>query len=342
MTSVSHRPVLRLSSPADIVSAVPALCGFEPLESLVVLSLRGPRRRLGLTVRVDLPPPAASPESLRELCGLLAERVRTDGGSTSAFVVFSGRRRPELVQAYLEACARHGTTMLEALHVADRRWTSYTCQRSCCPAQGSAVPEPPELLVAEKALDGRAVLGSRAELVRALAAPQGPFAALSAARLEAAGGRWLDERRSEGVAVARRHAVQRAAALLDQVEQGAALGDEPVAGLAVALHDVAVRDEVATWALERSDGLLSLAEQVARRTVPPADAPVCALLAWVAYERGDGARANVALDRALATDPDYSLACLLRSALDGGLSPLEVRRTMRDTRRALRAGRRGR
>ena len=96
-----------------------------------------------------------------------------------------------------------------------------------------------------------------------------------------------------------------------------------------------MRDEVATWALERSDSLLSLAEQVARLTAPPADAPVCTLLAWVAYERGDGARANVALDRALASDPDYSLAVLLRRALDCGVTPREVRRTLRSTRRAL-------
>jgi hypothetical protein len=133
--------------------------------------------------------------------------------------------------------------------------------------------------------------------------------------------------------------VQRAAALLDRAEQGAVLDDDAAAGLAVALHDVVVRDEVATWALDRADGLLSLAEQVARRTAPPADAPVCTLLAWVAYARGDGARANVALDRALTTDPGHPLAGLLRQALDGGVTPREVRRTLRDTRRRISGGR---
>jgi hypothetical protein len=133
--------------------------------------------------------------------------------------------------------------------------------------------------------------------------------------------------------------VQRAGVLLSHVERGGVPADEDAAALAVALHDVAVRDEVATWALERSDGLLALLEQVARRTAPPSDAPVCTLLAWVAYARGDGARANVALDRALRTDPEHSLALLLRRALDSGITPGEVRRTLVSTRRALRSGR---
>jgi len=343
MTSVSSRPVVRLTSPGDIVAAVPSLCGFLPAESLVVLSLRGPRRRLGLTVRVDLPPPEPPahrpPGPVLELLDALAERLRADGATASALIVFSAHPRPGLVQAYLEAAAACGTTVDEALHVDDGRWTSYTCTGPCCPPDGSPVTGPPELLAAEAALDGRSVLGSRSDLVAALAAPEGRLAALSTARLEAAGASWLAERQAAGTGAARRAAVQRATVLLDRVEHGEAPSDDAAAGLAVALHDVAVRDEVATWVLDRSDALLSLAEQAARRTAPPADAPVCTLLAWVAYARGDGARANVALDRALSTDPEYSLAVLLRRALDSGVTPREVRRTLASTRRAIRSGR---
>jgi hypothetical protein len=339
MTSVSNRPVLRLTSPGDIVASIPALCGFRPQESVVVLSLRGPRRRLGLTLRVDLPPVAARPAPVRELADLLAERVSADGGTASALVIFSAQRRRGLVEAYALASAGRGTTVDESLHVAGGRWTSYTCRRPCCPAEGTPVAGPPELLAAEQALDGRAVLACRDDLVRELAAPQGSLAALATARLEAAGVGWLQERQSAGVAAARRRAVQRAGVLLDLLERGAAPDDRACAELTVALHDVAVRDELATWALHRSDGLLSLAEQMAQRTVPPSDAPVCTLLAWVAYARGDGARANVALDRALRTDPEHSLALLLRRALDSGITPGEVRRTLVSTRRALRSGR---
>ena len=342
MTSVSHRPLVRLSSPGDVVAAVPALCGFLPKDSLVVLSLRGPRRRLGLTIRVDLPPPTARPDPVPGLTAMLAERVRADGGSASTVLVFSDDRRPELVQGYVEAAARCGTDVAEALHVAGGRWWSYTCEQECCPAGGSPVPPPAGLLAAERVLDGRAVLRSRDDLVRALAAPTGRLAEASADRVEAAGVRWLAERQSAGTVAARRSAVRRADALLALVARGEPPSPDAAADLAVVLHDVAVRDEVATWALERSDALLSLAEQVACCTGPPSDAPVCTVLAWVAYARGDGARANVALDRALASDPGYSLALLLRRALDGGVTPDEVRRTLRSTRRAIRGGRRRR
>lgn len=336
MTPVSSRPVARLTSPGDIVATVPTLCGFLPQNSVVVLSLRGPRKRLGLTVRLDLPPPG----QVALVGEALADRVAQDGGGAAAVVVFAARRAPVLVDAVTAACAARSIDVTEALHVADARWSSYACTGPCCPVEGTAVPPVPGLVEAEQALDGRAVLASREELVRSLAPPAGPLAALATARLESAGQRWLAERQSAGVASARRSAVLGAEDALQVVAGGGTLANDVAAEFAIALHDVLVRDEVATWALERSDALLSLAEQIAGVVVPPHDAPVCTLLAWVAYARGDGARANVALDRALLTDPAYSLALLLRQALDGAVAPAQVRRSMRATRRALRPGRR--
>ncbi len=45
------------------------------------------------------------------------------------------------------------------------------------------------------------------------------------------------------------------------------------------------------------------------------------LLAFTAWQCGDGALANVALDRALADTPGYSMALLLRDALAAGTPP---------------------
>ncbi|MFV0254019.1 MAG: DUF4192 family protein [Beutenbergiaceae bacterium] len=46
-----------------------------------------------------------------------------------------------------------------------------------------------------------------------------------------------------------------------------------------------------------------------------------ALLAWLAWWRGDGARADVLLSQCLREDPGCRLAHLLRDALDGGIRP---------------------
>jgi hypothetical protein len=48
-------------------------------------------------------------------------------------------------------------------------------------------------------------------------------------------------------------------------------------------------------------------------------------LASCAWQNGDGALANVALDRALADSPQYSMAQPLREALDSGAPPSMAR-----------------
>ena len=45
------------------------------------------------------------------------------------------------------------------------------------------------------------------------------------------------------------------------------------------------------------------------------------LLAFVAWQAGNGALANVALDRAVVADPNYSMAQLLRQIIASGSPP---------------------
>ncbi len=165
---MSAPAVARLSGPGEILAVLPSLCGFPPQESLVLLSLRGPRKRLGLTARVDLP----EPPDEDGLAGLCADRMLADGASCVVVVVLSElARRSSLVVAVRDALAERGVDVLEALHVRDGRWTSYACQGACCPAQGTPVPTAPPalgLLQAEQVVTGRAVLPSRDDLVRSL------------------------------------------------------------------------------------------------------------------------------------------------------------------------------
>jgi hypothetical protein len=325
----SCAPTARLSTPGEIAATIPTLCGFRPEDSVVVLSLRGPRRRLGLTIRLDLPPPA----QVEQAAAMLAARVAEDGGSSAVVAVFGAARRPDLVTGLSRACGLRQVDVVEAVHVDDGRWTSYLCAGPCCPASGTPVPEVPVSVGVQAALDGRAVLPGRADLVRALQPTTvAPPDVLRVARTQ------LALRRAElGADPARAVELAHARDAMARVAAGAQVEVADCVRIALGLHDVAMRDEVVTWALDDGDALLALAEQVARRVGPPDDAPVCTLLAWVAYSRGDGARANVALDRALASDPSYSLAVLLQSALDAAVPPEAVRRTRRETARALRS-----
>ena len=333
---MSAPAVARLSGPGEILAVLPSLCGFPPQESLVLLSLRGPRSRLGLTARVDLPDPPAGPA----LAALCADRMAADGARQVVVVVLSEHgRRADLVDAVRDALEQRDVGVLEALHVSAGRWSSYTCASSCCPAEGTPVPTAPPVLGlvrAEQVATGRVVLPSRDDLVRSLAPPVLLAATAAAQHLDQARQAWLRSRAEHGAVAARRSTLDHVQALLDRVGAGAPVGPVDAAVLTVGLADVQARDAVATLVLTRDEELLSVLVQVARQVVAPDDAPVCALLAWVAYARGEGALANVALDRALAARPDHSLALLLRSALDAGVHPDEVRALARDTAQVLR------
>ena len=110
---------------------------------------------------------------------------------------------------------------------------------------------------------------------------------------------------------------------------GAQVGTEHAAWLTVALRQLRVRDDA--WArMEPGHRIahLQLWTDLTRLARPGYVAAPAALLAFVAWQSGDGALANVALDRALADNPRYSMALLLREALDSGAPPAMARLPM--------------
>jgi hypothetical protein len=335
----STPPVVRLRSPGEIAAAVPHLCGFQPTESLVAVSLRGDRHRIGLTLRVDL---AACPDAA---AGEVVARLAHDGASAAVFAVYTAepgaRPRESLVEALVDACTADGISVMEALHVHDGRWISYTCDHpGCCPVEGTVIASGPavDVLAASAVLDGRVVLRDREELVASLAPPVLLAARAAEQRLDDAMVWWLAGLSARGPAAARSAAVGAVRSALADEE----LPAEGSARIVASLQDIAVRDEVMLLALEETDALLALLLRLARETVAPYDAPVCTLVALVSWLRGDGAVANVALDRALASDPGYRMATLLRAGLDGQLPPSEVRQWLRASRRRMHPPRRRR
>jgi hypothetical protein len=282
-------------------------------------------------MRLDLPRADAADRVAASMLARL-RALRADAVVVLVYTDEPGQlARREVADALVRRCDRAGVAVMEALLVRSGRFWSYTCTGPCCPAEGTPLPSevsgPVGLVQAERAMSGRAVLADRAALEAALAAPTG--AALPLAFRAA-----LDDPQWTSTSRAQRLALLRTAA--EGSPRPAPLAPADAARLALALHDVQVRDEVATWVLDEPDRLLALLHELARQTPPPWDAPVCTVLGWTAYATGDGGTANVALDRALATDPAYSLALLLRSALDGMVPPDQIRELLRDTAQALR------
>ncbi|RKS77536.1 uncharacterized protein DUF4192 [Motilibacter peucedani] len=368
-------PVIRARSVDDLVRAVPHLLGFHPSASLVVGCLSGDPKRVGLVIRVDLPPPGDERALARQLARVVAEQ---SAGAAFALCFDDGHvgttseDRPlpwsRLVDALERALADRGVELVEADLVGDGRRWSYTCQQECCPP--GALLEPADegavgLLAAEQALSGRSPLPDRAALSASVrpAAATGVRSALSRARLQRA-------RRSYALLAAggRAQLVAHVCSLVGHA--AAALGQtrEPdpdwAALVLVSLRDVWVRDAVLTLALDAAgegseaaaqpgedrDGgagagaaalpgggfsraaLVSVLVALAQQAPEAEAAPVCSLLAGTAYAFGDGALANVALERALGAEPGYSLAALLDRMFAAATTPEELRRVLRDVR----------
>src|SRR5262249_15285950 len=104
---------------------------------------------------------------------------------------------------------------------------------------------------------------------------------------------------------------------------------EEMAWLGLTLSDLRVRDYA--WAPmdpdfhEAHDRLwVDLVRYVATEFV----AARAALLAFTAWQAGNGALASVAIERALDADPQYSMALLISDALHAGLPPSAARLPM--------------
>lgn len=346
MATTDARPVARLSSPGEMVALVPHLCGFVPSESLVAVSLRGPRKRVGLTLRMDLVAGSVEVAAAAEV----AARMACDGAREVLLVVYTeaadgpDRVGASLVSAAASALEGAGIAVQDALLVRAGRWWSYRCSNPrCCPEAGvplSATVSPAlELVEATQAYDGRAVMPSRTDLVASLQPPVLLAAVAAEQRLHHACDAFAADVAGRGIDAVRLTALTAFRAAVDGcADPRAELADEQLAELVIGLHDVLVRDEVLTWALDQPELILALLHRLAGRSVPPYDAPVCTLLALVAWLRGDGGLANIALDRAFDGDPGYSLAALVRGGLQQQVPPAVVRQWLRGARQVLATG----
>jgi Domain of unknown function (DUF4192) len=332
---------VKLRSPADIIDAVPYLVGFEPHKSLVVLSLRGPRSRLGLTARIDLPGAKSATACARNFVGYL----KRDGAARAIIVLYppsDGISYPSvkpLADALIKHLTRARIEVCEVLCVCDGRWWSLQCtDAECCPPSGTLIErETTSELAVAMTVEGHVVLGSREELASMLD-PVGGMAAAAMAyqiplvheelALRVAAGQ-KREVVVESLALFRAAVDRRVIDSSGLVGPDAALTVDEAARLIVSLDLWGVRDEVMTWYDgDRGEATRSLLLELVRRSVLPGDAAALTVLAWVCYLRGEGALAGIAIDRARTADPEYSLAELLHQILCSAVDPSMFQETI--------------
>ena len=324
MKTPTTAPLIRARRPADVLATVPYLLGFHPRDSLVVLTLTGPRDRVAFTVRVDLPDEGSRQQWAAALLAALrrnsARRVLV-----AAFCADEAVAGPA-VTAVRDALARARITLVDAWRADGHRWWSYVCtDPACCPPTGTTYDAASGPCAVQAVVNGLVALPDRETLAATVSRLPGEAqqvmqritAGVQDEILNMVLGR-PDPARS--FVVQGQDAV--VAYVRDFVRHPRHVDEQDAARLSVWVQHVHVRD--AAWCLMDVDQLdphVDLWRQVTRRAVPGLVAAPAALLSFAAWRSGRGALAQCALDRVLADGPDYSMGAQLGDLLAESLPP---------------------
>jgi hypothetical protein len=327
---------LRAGTPEAVLAVVPHMLGFYPSRSLVVLGL-GDRKRVVVTFRYDLPDPFDY--DLARDIAQHADYVLHRERITAALLV--GYGPADLVAGVAAVTSARLTTsgveVPEVLRADGGRFWSLLCDDvTCCPPQGRSYDPGSHPAAAALTEAGLTAHPDRDALKRTIQRPAGSadrvWRATVKAQLRLA--QLVDLGKAEGDRDPRlratrtgRKEIQRA---IRRYRSGGSIGSiEHLAWLAVLLDDIRVRDDA--WARmgpAHRDAHCRLWTDVLRGAdfeFVPAPA---SLLAFTAWQSGNGALAAIAVDRALAADSDYSMAQLLAGAVEAVLPPSAARMPM--------------
>ncbi|AMO61925.1 Uncharacterised protein [Mycolicibacterium phlei] len=321
--TTSQPPDFHLNRPAALIAALPALLGFVPEDSLVLVTVE--RGALGCVMRIDLD--LALQGSFDDLAELTA--VAGPDAAIAVIVDETAWDCPscaddyrDLVDTLTETFAEWGVELLAA-HVVDRvaaggRWR---CADGCGMAGTIEDPQASPLAMAA-VLDGRRLYARRSDLQQVIAVADTAHAAALAPAIAV--------HRADRPDADVRADILAALDAAQRVAAGEDLPDETLTALAGALTDVKVRDTLFALAVGECAGQAeSLWAEMARRLPDPWRVEALVLLAFSAYARGDGPLAGISLEAALRCDDSHRMASMLDRALHAALRPEQIRELAR-------------
>ncbi len=346
---MTTHPIIR--GPGQLLATIPALLGFVPHESLVVIGMRG-AEGVGVMMRVDRAD-CLIPEVVDPLARSIAAHLARDGATGAIVVSYTGadvRVGCDAADA-VRSVLQESLDRIEQWAVADGRFFFPGCaDDSCCPADGLPLPPP-------VAIDGarlRVVSAARHERT-AVVAVAGAQARRNAgraiqrwrARKSADPERWREKSWAlwvEALALAERSAQpitpstagKIVAALQDlRVRDAAVLSlvpgsDRAAVGVLHGRNDTMVAAALST-VLEpahavrpdsaRADAARMVCAALCAHAPRKQRAPMITILAFMAWWDGDATRATHLCDQALSVDPGYTLAELLDATIRCHLEP---------------------
>ena len=306
-----------MTSPHDLLAAIPFLICYHPENSLVLVALKDDS--VGMAMRVDMPTDIA-PESY-DLRASHFQREAADAALIVAYVDSETDSEPVLINTSA-ALLRAGISIKESLIVFDGRYRSMLCHDSeCCPPLGSPIPDiDSSRIAAEHVIAGHPMpFANVSGLVQSIAALPSAMEESWQSEVRAF---WI-ESDSENLLDLQRDGATAVIDLAGEYAQGRGAEDrELVARVIGRISDIQVRDyALGSHNEETADAYWQMWRELLLIAPRGFVAPIASIFAALAYERGEGALAHKALDRALADDERYSLALLLRRVFTAGWPP---------------------
>lgn len=294
---------MQISSPRELVAAIPHVLGFHPQESIVLVGFDADE--IVASIRADI-------DTVREamLFPLLSSLENADVAQVVVLYFTSDASQTLDWQDALNQ--RLNVPVLDSLIVSEGTWRSLLCDDAeCCPREGHPIDYGSSPAEAALVFSGSAPFQSREELVESLR-PSEHLGSDTNEIVQAIRLLILNDSVAEHMWV------------VAQFENQEWASGQTLARLCVALSDIHVRDALLRSAYDvpglRSKIRIALHENLHR---VPKDyvAPLATVLAGCAWLDGNGVLSNAAIARALEDDSEYSLAQLLDRALTHGVPP---------------------
>ncbi len=317
----THHPESSLDCPGALIAAIPAVLGFVPVNSLVLITAAD--GEMGAVLRADLPD---APERLSQL----ADLASTSGAEIVIAVIVDGKgadcpmcvdEHRRLTDSLTGELADRGVELIAAHVVAEVAAGARWCCVDGCGNSGLVEDPTASPTAVAAVLDGRRLYRRREELVEVVAtADTARTAGLAQliARADAPDGARSDPQV--------RGDIEHALACAEQNIRGHSPSDEQLTRLALALADARVRDTLYALAVGQRAGEAEALWAALARCLPDRwRVEALVLLAFSAYARGDGPLAGISLDAALRCDPGHKMAGMMDQALQAGMRPEQIR-----------------
>lgn len=307
-----------LTSAHDLITAVPFLIGFHPTDSLVLISVKD--GAIGVAMRVDLPVTLNSDE-----IDLLAHHFIRDEANGALLVAYMPENRSDgdsLLISVGAGLIRNGIDIQESLLISGGRYRSIICRDiKCCPAIGKLLPAIEDsAIAAEHVVAGIPMpYGDISELIDSIAADPQSLTKSWSSVVE----NFKVDEDAVDITALRRDGVEAMELLLDEFRIGCGPTEQLLVARVIGrMSDVQIRDyAMGVHQEDTYDLYFTMWRELLCLAPVGFIAPIACIVAAMAYENGDGALAQRALDRAIADDASYPLAALLRRVFNAGWPP---------------------